>query len=146
MKESYDSWLTGINAFYYPLQNWFTIPVSISQPPFLDSALEYPSSVTFGGLGAVCGHEMSHGFDPQGSMYNYNGTLVGSIFTDYSRDKYSDKMECFVKQYDKIGVDVVNGTKIYVNGTFTITENVADNAGVWASWTAWRKYIKEKGN
>ena len=132
-------------AFYMPLGNWFTIPVSISQAPFLISTEGYPSSLAFGGLGCVTGHEMSHGFDPSGSQYNYNGTMVGSIYSNYSHDKYNEQMECLVEQYDAISVDVVDGTEIYDNGTQTITENVADNAGSQSSWVAWRQYIADHG-
>jgi len=146
---SFDAWLTGINAFYMPLGNWFIIPVTISQPPFLVSDTQYPSALTFGGLGSVCGHEMSHGFDPSGSTFDFNGSFVGSIFSNESGSKYLDNMKCFVDQYDKIPVDIVtkwNGSyALYDDGNRTITENVADNAGVAASWTAWRKYVDERG-
>eukprot|EP01083_Nonionella_stella_P046005 123216_1 len=142
----YDSWLTNINAFYWAEENWFTIPVSISQRPFLDSDAQYPSALMFGALGVITGHEMSHAFDPDGSQYNYNGTFVGSIFTNYSQKQYEDKMQCFDEQYDGIMIDDISGRNVYDNGTRTITENVADNAGIWSSWTAWRKYLSEMGN
>lgn len=144
---SYGAWLTGINAFYYPVENFFTIPVTISQPPFLDGGEGYPSSVSYGGLGVVCGHEMSHGFDPSGSAFNYNGTYVGSIFSNDSRALYQERMQCLIDQYDDIQVDTLaDGTKVYDDGNLTITENVADNAGVAASWVAWQKYIDENGD
>jgi len=144
---SFDSWLTGINAFYYPVENWFTIPVTISQPPFLDGSEGYPSSVQYGGLGVVCGHEMSHGFDPSGSMFNWNGTYVGSIYTDESQEAYQENMQCLIDQYDSIPVDVLSdGTKIYADGNRTITENVADNAGMVSSWEAWQEYLADNGN
>jgi len=144
---SYDSWLTGINAFYYPVENWFVIPVTISQPPFLDGGSGYPSSVGYGGLGVVCGHEMSHGFDPSGSMFNWNGTYVGSIFSNESRQAYQQNMQCLIDQYDGIPIDrAADGSIIYDDGNLTITENVADNAGLLSSWTAWEKYIAENGD
>jgi len=144
---SFGSWLTGINAFYYPVENFFTIPVTISQPPFLDGSEGYPSSVQYGGLGVVCGHEMSHGFDPSGSAFSWNGSYVGSIYTEDSQVAYQERMDCLIDQYDNILVETLSdGTKVYVDGNTTITENVADNAGVVASWAAWQKYIDENGD
>lgn len=144
---SYGSWLTGINAFYYPVENFFTIPVTISQPPFLDGSDGYPSSVQYGGLGVVCGHEMSHGFDPSGSMFNWNGTYVGSIYTNDSQVAYQEKVDCLINQYDNILVETLkDGTKVYVDGNLTIGENVADNAGVASSWAAWQTYLDENGD
>eukprot|EP01083_Nonionella_stella_P098661 277519_1 len=143
---SFEAWLTGINAFYNPAGNWFTIPVTISQPPFLDASEGYPSSLTYGSLGWIVGHEMSHGFDPSGSTYNWNGTEVESIFSTSSLSSYLNKMDCFVDQYDNIEVDFVNGTHVYNNGSRTLGENVADNAGIRSSWTAWRKYIAKHGS
>jgi len=146
-ESTFPYWLTGINAFYLPSENFFTIPATISQPPFLDGDSEYPSAVAYGGLGVVCGHEMSHGFDPNGASYNWNGTYVGSIFSNQSRAEYEDKMECLVDQYDNIVVETLpTGRKVYGKGNVTITENVADNAGVWAAWVAWKDHVAESGN
>ena len=144
--QMYNRWLTDVNAFYWLSENWFTIPVTVSQPPLLDSDLSYPSALNFGALGVISGHEMSHAFDPYGSQYNYNGTFVGSIFSNQTQKMYQDKMKCFGDQYNEIAVDSVHGRAVYDNGTRTITENVADNAGVWASWNAWRKYIEQNGD
>lgn len=144
---SFDSWLTGINAFYYPTENFFTIPVTISQPPFLDGDDDYPSSVQYGGLGVVCGHEMSHGFDPSGSQYDYEGNYVDSIYTEGSQESYQKNMDCLIEQYNKIQVDTLeDGRKIYADGNQTITENVADNAGMASSWAAWQNHLENNGN
>jgi len=145
-ESTFPYWLTGINAFYLPSENFFTIPATISQPPFLDGDSEYPSAVAYGGLGVVCGHEMSHGFDPSGSQYNWNGSYVGSIFSNESRTEYQDKMQCLIDQYDGIVVETLpSGKDVYAIGNLTITENVADNAGVWAAWTAWKDNVAENG-
>ena len=80
-------------------------------------------------------------------MFNYNGTYVGSIFTNASRALYQERMTCLKDQYDGIQVDTLpDGTKVYDDGNLTITENVADNAGLASSWVAWQKYIKENGD
>ena len=135
---TYGSWLTGINAFYVPTGNYFTIPITISGKPYYD--IDYPSAIKFGGLGSVIGHEISHGFDPSGSFYDYNGT-AGDIWSNATRIAYENNMECFVTQYDRIDVD---GS--YVNGSETITENVADNGGNSASYYAWKTYISNYGD
>jgi endothelin-converting enzyme len=132
---SYDSWLTGINAFYYPPGNFFTIPETISQDPFF--SLLHPSALNFGGLGSVIGHEISHGFDPQGSYYNWNGTFLPSgIWDEQTRADYDDVISCFINQYDSY--EVAPG--VFVDGNRTKTENVADNGGLSASYMAWQTW------
>eukprot|EP01083_Nonionella_stella_P105016 301713_1 len=148
----FDGWLIGVNAFYLPTAlmgmrgNWFTIPITISQSPMFVATAGYPSALSYGALGWVTGHEMMHGFDPSGTGYNWNGTYVGSIYSNRSLADYENKMECFKKQYSGIAVDSWNGTLLYVDGNVTITENVADNAGLSASWTAWRDYLSKNGD
>eukprot|EP01083_Nonionella_stella_P145564 456398_1 len=151
----FGGWLIGVNAFYSPMAsftgdengNWFTIPITISQSPFLVSADQYPSALTYGGMGYVTGHEMMHGFDPSGSSFNYNGTYVGTIYSNETAKKYDAQIQCFIDQYDGIPVDKLeDGTTVYVDGNNTIGENVADNAGLSASWIAWRDYILENGD
>lgn len=95
----------------------------------------YSFVVDYGGLGTVIGHEISHGFDPHGAKFNYNGTEV-EIWTHATKEIYNDKIQCFVDQYDSLSVDSSSG--IEVNGSTTITENVADNSGITASFTAWK--------
>lgn len=84
------------------------------------------------------------GFDPWGSMFDYNGTLI-ETWTNETRNKYNDKMNCFIEQYNNIQVNSINGTNnvLYVNGSNSITENSADNAGVQESYFAWKEYINE---
>jgi len=128
-------WLTGINAFYSPQGNYFVIPVTITQTPFY--SYQFPSSINFGGIGGVIGHEISHGFDPQGSMYNENGQYVPtSIWSNATRQEYLQRVQCIIEQYDTLEVE----PGIYVNGNRTQTENVADNSGVTASYLAWQQW------
>eukprot|EP01084_Bolivina_argentea_P069598 126608_1 len=140
-KDSYKYWLTGVNAFYYPGPpvdgaNFFTIPTTITQQPFFN--LNFPSAVNFGGLGSVCGHEMSHGFDPTGFQFDFNGTNVGSILSDDDTMEYYDRIQCYIDQYNAIPV-TKNADRLD-NGTQTQTENVADNVGLQASYLAWKTY------
>jgi len=130
----FSNWLTGINAFYVALGNFFTIPVPISQAPYY--SYEFPSSINFGGIGTIIGHEIFHGFDPQGSMYDANGNEVPqSIWTSITRQEYLQRVKCIINQYNHFEVDGV-----YVNGTRTQTENVADNSGIAASYLAWQQW------
>jgi len=145
-KSAFRYWLTGTNAFYYPGPdvdgaNFFVIPVTITQHPFF--VADYPSAVNFGGLGTVTGHEMSHGFDPYGFRYAANGTDVGSILSEDDTTEYYDKIDCYIDQYS--GLKVRRNDPISNNGTRTQTENVADNAGLKASYLAWQAY-KTKNN
>jgi len=128
-------WLTSINAFYVPSRNFFTIPETITQVPIFSDG--YPSAINFGGLGTVIGHEISHGYDPEGSYYNYLGQY-DDIWTTQTRDNYDDIVACYVNQYDSL--EVAPG--VYVNGTTTITENVADNSGIASSYQAWQAWKK----
>jgi len=132
-------WLTGINAFYVPTGNYFTIPVTITQNPFFGSG--HPSALNFGGLGAVIGHEISHGFDPYGSQFNYAGQYH-DIWTTETRNTYNEKMACYVNQYDQLEIQ----PGVYVNGNQTITENVADNSGILSSYTAWKVWKTVHGD
>lgn len=132
----FGSWLTGINAFYVPYENFFTIPVTITQHPFFDNG--YPSAINFGGLGTVIGHEMSHGFDPDGSYYNYAGQYQ-DIWTNETRAVYDEKITCYINQYNSFEIE----PGVYVNGNNTITENVADNSGIVSSYTAWQVWKQD---
>ena len=81
---------------------------------------------------------MSHGFDPEGFQYNYNGTNVGSILSDKDTRYYNKSIQCYIDQYN--GLRVRSGDELYVNGTRTQRDNVADNVGLQASYLAWNKY------
>jgi endothelin-converting enzyme len=143
----YGQWLTGVNAFYYMKANWFIIPIPITQQPFFD--VDYPAAINFGGLGSVCGHEMNHGFDTDGTKHDSTGAVVasGSIFSSETQASYQSRMQCFIDQYSGIivGTDS-SGNPMYNNGARTLDENVADNAGTTASWHAWKSYTSTHGS
>lgn len=81
---------------------------------------------------------MSHGFDPNGFKYNWNGTYVGSILNEADTEEYYDRIQCYIDQYDQI--PVVKESEYLDNGTRTQTENVADNVGLLASYMGWKAY------
>jgi len=112
---------------------FFTIPVTITQNPFFGSG--YPSALNFGGLGTIIGHEISHGYDPDGSYYNYDGQY-DDIWTTETRNNYDKIITCYINQYNSLEIE----PGIYDNGNRTITENVADNSGIISSYTAWQTW------
>jgi len=134
----YRFWLTGVNAFYMPSYNAFCIPNTISQKPFFTNKDDIPKVLNYGGIGAIIGHEISHGFDPRGSYFNYNGTFLfpNSIYSNATLQGYNDLLDCFIDQYSRIIVS----NNITVDGSITITENVADNGGIAASLHAYNKW------
>ena len=96
-----------VNAYYNPPQNNINFPAGILQPPFFDNGQD--PAVNFGGVGVVIGHEMTHGFDDQGSKYDLHGN-VRSWWTDEDRKKFEERTSCEVKEYD--GFEVAPGQKL----------------------------------
>lgn len=144
---SRSNWLTEIsattvNAFYNPLQNSITFPAAIQNLPFYD--LNRPWYLNFGAIGAVIGHEITHGFDNQGSQRDKYGNLYDWWSPD-TKKKFQEKSKCFVDQYNNYKLDEINEN---VNGTRTLGENIADNGGLRQSYQAYqdweKKYGKEK--
>ena len=139
------SWLTGISAFYSRSTigddrgNYFAIPALITQPPFFNE--NFPSAINYGGIGFVIGHEISHGFDPRGSLWDWKGQ-ENDTWTNKTRYEYNQRIKCYINQYNEIEIN----DGIFVNGTESITENTADNAGMEESWTAYKLSINKVKN
>jgi putative endopeptidase len=119
-----------VNAYYDPTVNGIFFPAAILQPPFFDPNAD--DAVNYGGIGAVIGHEISHGFDDQGSKYNGDGALV-SWWTDEDRKNFEAKTTALVKQYD--AYEPLPG--LHVKGAVTLGENIADNAGIAIAYKAY---------
>jgi len=119
-----------VNAYYFPPFNEVVFPAAILQPPFFDPNAD--DAVNYGGIGAVIGHEISHGFDDQGSKYDGSGRL-NKWWTDEDRKNFDAKTAELGKQYDSY--EPLPGLK--VNGAFTMGENIADNAGIAISLKAY---------
>ncbi len=112
-----------VNAYYNPEMNEIVFPAAILQPPFFNAKAD--DAVNYGGIGAVIGHEISHGFDDQGSQYDGDGNLR-DWWTKQDHDKFSAKTQALVAQY--AAYEPVPGYK--VNGQLTLGENIADNSGL----------------
>ena len=112
-----------VNAYYDPQENNINFPAGILQPPFYDPKID--AAVNFGAIGAVIGHEMTHGFDDQGSQYDAQGNLH-NWWTEKDRQQFDKLESCFVNEYDSfIAVD-----DVHVRGKLTLGENTADNGGL----------------
>ncbi|WP_313191704.1 M13 family metallopeptidase [Sphingobacterium sp.] len=128
-----------VNAYYSPLFNEIVFPAAILQPPFYDYKAD--PGVNFGGIGAVIGHELSHGFDDSGSQYDGNGNL-NNWWTDEDRTKFEAAADALVAQFE--AYEPVPG--VFVNGRFTLGENIGDLGGSSVAFDALQMYLKEKGN
>jgi len=123
-----------INAYYNPEMNEIVFPAAILQPPFFNAKAD--DAVNYGGIGAVIGHEISHGFDDQGSQYDGNGNLLSppGWFTQADLDKFKAKTHALVEQY--AAYEPIPG--YHVNGELTLGENIADNSGMAIAYKAYK--------
>nr|WP_314495769.1 M13 family metallopeptidase [uncultured Chryseobacterium sp.] len=128
-----------VNAYYNPVFNEIVFPAAILQPPFFNPKAD--AAVNFGGIGAVIGHEISHGFDDSGAQFDAEGNLV-DWWTPEDKANFEKATKALAAQYDKY--EPVKGT--FVNGTFTNGENIADLGGVNIAYDALQMYLKDKGN
>jgi putative endopeptidase len=118
-----------VNAYYSPTFNDINFPAGILQPPFYDYSKD--AAVNFGGIGVVIGHEMTHGFDDQGSKYDGKGNVV-EWQTPADRKAFTERTDCEVKEYGSF--EAVPGLKL--NGQLTLGENTADNGGLRLAYVA----------
>lgn len=130
-KERMNSTAPTVNAFYNATLNDITFPAGILQFPFFDPKAD--DAVNYGGIGAVIGHEMSHGFDDNGSKYDADGTLR-NWWTDEDRQKFEAKAAALGKQFD--GYTVLDS--IHVNGKLTMGENIGDLGGLNIAYEAFK--------
>jgi putative endopeptidase len=123
-----------VNAYYDPEKNEIVFPAAILQPPFFDSAAD--DAVNYGAIGGIIGHEISHGFDDQGSQYDGSGNLLESPgwFTKADLAQFKTRTKTLVKQYSAYAP--VPGYPI--NGELTLGENIADNSGLAIAYKAYR--------
>ena len=125
-----------VNAYYNPLYNEIVFPAAILQPPFYDYKAD--EAVNYGGMGAVIGHEISHGFDDQGAKFNAKGNFE-NWWTKKDFESFNKLVNKLADQYSKI--EVLPG--VFVNGKFTSGENIGDLGGVNAALTALDLYYKD---
>jgi len=127
-----------VNAYFNPTNNEIVFPAAILQPPFYDYRAD--AAVNFGGIGAVIGHEISHGFDDSGAKFDGDGNLV-NWWTKQDEDKFAQATKALATQYD--AYEPVKGS--HVNGTFTSGENIGDLGGASVAFDALQMYLKDKG-
>jgi putative endopeptidase len=121
-----------VNAYYNPGMNEIVFPAAILQPPFFDLAAD--DAVNYGGIGAVIGHEIGHGFDDQGSKYDGAGNLV-DWWTQDDRVRFEERTTALIKQYDVLEPEGAPGH--HVNGALTVGENIGDLGGLSIAYVAY---------
>ena len=127
-----------VNAYYNPTTNEICFPAAILQKPFFDPDADDP--VNYGGIGVVIGHEMSHGFDDQGSMFDASGNMV-NWWTAEDKAKFDALGDKLVAQFDE--VEVLPG--VHANGRYTLGENIGDHGGLSIAYTAMENALKASG-
>lgn len=125
-----------VNAYYNPTTNEICFPAGILQPPFFD--MEADDAFNYGAIGVVIGHEMTHGFDDQGSKYDKEGNLV-TWWSEQDTKNFEDRIEVMRQFHNNI--EVLPG--LYANGSFTLGENMADHGGLMVSFQAFKNATKE---
>eukprot|EP00064_Thunnus_orientalis_P009462 superscaffoldBa00001205_g9486 len=127
----------ALNAYYLPNKNQMVFPAGILQPTFYNP--EFPQSLNYGGIGAIIGRELTHGYDDWGGQYDRHGSFK-QWWTEKSYRKFQKKAECVLKLYDNF---TVNNQR--VNGRLTLEENIADMGGLKLSYYAYQKWVREHG-
>ncbi len=128
---------TVVNAYYNPPMNEIVFPAAILQPPFFDPQAD--PAVNYGGIGAVIGHEISHGFDDQGRQYDAKGALR-DWWTAEDNKAFTERAKRLVAQYN--AYEPLKGS--HINGELTLGENIADIAGLQIAYDAWRMSLGGK--
>jgi predicted metalloendopeptidase len=127
-----------VNAYYNPLANEIVFPAAILQPPFFDFNADAP--INYGGIGAVIGHEISHGFDDQGAQFDANGNMV-NWWTEEDLQQFNQRGEQLIAQFDAF--EPLPG--LHVNGKLTLGENIGDLGGINLAWDALQKHFEIHG-
>ena len=128
-----------VNAYYNPVMNEIVFPAAILQPPFF--GLEHDDAVNYGGIGAVIGHEIGHGFDDQGSKYDGDGAL-NNWWSDSDRAAFEERTKALISQYDALIPE--EAPDVNVNGALTIGENIGDLGGLAIAYKAYQISLQGK--
>ena len=135
-----------VNAYYNPGMNEIVFPAAILQPPFFDA--EADDAANYGGIGAVIGHEIGHGFDDQGSAFDGTGAL-NDWWTDDDRAAFEERTGALIAQYDALVPRGLDGERLsddhHVNGALTIGENIGDLGGLGIAIKAYRLHHAANG-
>ena len=135
-KEKWEMHPHQINAYYHPLLNEIVFPAGILQKPFFSE--DYDDALNYGGIGAVIGHEMTHGFDDKGRKFDAEGNMK-DWWTQEDADRYTLKANVIRDQFSEY---VIEGEK--VNGELTLGENIADLGGMTIAFYALQEALKDK--
>lgn len=127
-----------VNAYFNPLNNEIVFPAAILQPPFYNYTAD--AAVNYGGMGAVIGHEISHGFDDQGSRFDWEGNMI-NWWTDEDRSQFEERGQKLIDQFD--AYEALDS--VYVQGRLTLGENIGDLGGLNAAYDALQIYMEENG-
>ena len=118
-----------VNAYYNPTTNEICFPAAILQPPFFNADAD--DAVNYGAIGVVIGHEMTHGFDDQGRLFDKEGNMT-NWWTPEDEAAFKERTAILEKQYSE--VEILPG--IHADGALTLGENIADHGGISIAWTA----------
>jgi len=121
-----------VNAYYNPSMNEIVFPAGIMQPPFYDPLAD--DAINYGGMGAVIGHEMSHGFDDSGARFDAEGNLVDWWSPDDYKN-FRERTDCVVKQFDSFEAE----PGLHLQGKLVVGESVADLGGLTLAYKAFQK-------
>ncbi len=127
-----------VNAYFNPLNNEIVFPAAILQPPFYNYTAD--EAVNYGGIGAVIGHEISHAFDDSGARFDGDGN-VNNWWTPEDLEEFTKRGNQLAEQYDAI--EVLDS--VYVNGKFTLGENIGDLGGVLGAYDGLQLFFEENG-
>ncbi|KAA3614753.1 MAG: peptidase M13 [Calditrichaeota bacterium] len=128
-----------VNAYYSPPKNEIVFPAAILQPPFFN--MEADDAVNYGGIGAVIGHEIIHGFDDSGRQYNGDGNLI-DWWTKEDGEEFKKRANVMIEQYN--GYNPID--TMHVNGKLTLGENIADIGGLTVSYYAYKNSLNGKNS
>ena len=126
-----------VNAYYNPQINEIVFPAGILQWPFFEPSAD--DAFNYGAMGSVIGHEMTHGFDDQGSQYDSEGNLK-NWWTDADLKNFKERAACVIKQFS--GFEVEQG--LHMNGELVVGESIADLGGLVIAYAAWQKSLEGK--
>ncbi|XP_018404686.1 PREDICTED: endothelin-converting enzyme 1 [Cyphomyrmex costatus] len=132
-------WDTGpavVNAYYSRNKNQIIFPAGILQPPFYHRF--FPRSLNYGGIGVIIGHEITHGFDDKGRLFDKNGNLHG-WWREEAIDGFNRRTQCLIDQYAHYTVTEVG---MQIDGVNTQSENIADNGGVKQAFRAYERWLR----
>lgn len=129
-----------VNAYYSRSRNQIMFPAGILQPPFFHR--HFPKCLNYGGIGVVIGHELTHGFDDKGRLYDKDGNL-NKWWSDFSIKHFHDKTKCLIQQYNKYTLTDIGQS---IDGESTQGENIADGGGINQAYRAYTRWLDSQSN